>query len=249
MSLRIVIVDDEEPARARLRSLLTERADVEVVGEAADAEQALTVTDRLAPDIVLLDIRMPGMDGLEVARLLADSPEPPAVIFTTAFDEYALDAFDAKAVAYLLKPIRREKLEVALAQASRLTRPQLAQAAATARLAERQVERRSHIAVRQRETTHLIPVEAIIYFQADRKYTTVRHLGGEHLIEESLRSLEDEFGTAFVRIHRNSLVCVARLQGIDRDADGQCFVRLRDCSERLAVSRRMAGDLRDRFRL
>lgn len=245
MSLRIVIVDDEGPARERLRSLLAEMHDIEVVGEAGNGEEALAVTDRLAPDIVLLDIRMPGMSGIEVARLLSDSPEPPAVIFTTAYDEYALDAFDAKAAAYLLKPIRREKLEVAIAQASRLTRPQMAQAAATAKY----LERRTHVGVKTREGVRLIPLEEILFFQADQKYTTVRHIGGEHLIEESLRSLEDEFGGAFVRIHRNSLVNVARLQAIDRDGDGQCFVRLRDCDERLAVSRRMAGDLRERFRI
>ena len=123
MSLRVLIVDDEPPARERLRSMLAEAGDFEVAGEAGNGEQALDMVDRLTPDIVLLDVRMPGIDGLEVARHLAALPEPPAVIFTTAFDEYALQAFDSEAVAYLLKPIRAEKLRAALAKAARLHAP------------------------------------------------------------------------------------------------------------------------------
>lgn len=245
MKFKVLIVDDEPPARERLRSLLAELGDVEVVGEAGNGEEALTLAFELSPDIVLLDVRMPGVDGMEAGRRLADLAEPPAVIFTTAFDEYALDAFDAKAVAYLLKPIRREKLAAAIAQAARLTRPQLAQAQASARFAEK----RSHIAVRHRDTTRLIPLGEILCFQADQKYTTVRHGQGEALIEESLRSLEDELGADFVRIHRSALVSVQHLEAIERDGDGQYFVRLRGLPERLAVSRRMAGELRERFRI
>jgi two-component system, LytTR family, response regulator AlgR len=242
---RVLIVDDEAPARERLRALVAEIADANFVGEATNGEEALDAALRLTPDIVLLDVRMPGLDGLQVAQRLADLPEPPAVIFTTAFDEYALNAFETQAVAYLLKPIRREKLAAAIAQAGRLTRPQLAQAA----LAARYIERRTHIAVRHREGTRLVPVESVLFFQADQKYTTVRHEGGEELIEDSLKSLEDEFGAALVRIHRNTLVNVARMTAIERDPDGQCFVRLRGCDDRLAVSRRMASELRDRFRI
>ncbi len=245
MKFRVLIVDDEAPARERLRSLLAELGDIVVVGEAANGEEALSQAYELSPDIVLLDVRMPGVDGIETGSKLADLAEPPAVIFTTAFDEYALDAFGAKAVAYLLKPIRREKLSAAIAQAVRLTRPQLAQAQATARFAEK----RSHIAVRQRETTHLIPLAEILYFQADQKYTTVHHSQGEALIEESLRSLEEELSAEFVRIHRSALVSVAHLEAIERDGAGQCFVKLRGLEAHLAVSRRMAGELRERFRL
>ncbi len=117
MSLRVLVVDDEAPARERLGALLAEIPDTVSVGAAANGAEALEMIDELAPDIVLLDVRMPGIDGIEVARRLANAPEPPAVIFTTAYDEYALAAFDAQAVAYLLKPIRREKLAAALAQA------------------------------------------------------------------------------------------------------------------------------------
>ena len=242
---RILIVDDEAPARERLRSLVGEIPDATVIGEAANGHEALDAAIADAPDIVLLDVRMPGIDGLQVAQQLANLPEPPAIIFTTAFDEYALQAFDSQAVAYLLKPIRAEKLAAAIAKAGRLTRPQLAQAAQAARF----VERRTHIAVKHREGTRLVPLAEVLYFFADQKYTTVRHVRGEELIEDSLRSLEEELGSAVVRVHRNTLVLVERLTQIERDPDGQYFVRLRDCPERLNVSRRMASDLRDRFRI
>ncbi|MEZ5498142.1 MAG: LytTR family DNA-binding domain-containing protein [Steroidobacteraceae bacterium] len=245
MTYKVLIVDDEAPARERLASMIGEISEAELVGSAANGADALELVDDVMPDIVLLDIRMPGIDGLEVARRIAALKEPPAVIFTTAFDEYALQAFDAQAVSYLVKPIRSEKLRAALAQAARLTRPQLNQAAHAARF----VERRTHIPVRHRDSMRLIPLDEIAYFHADQKYTTVRHDHGEDLIEDSLRSLEQELGADFVRVHRNALVNVRRLEAIEREADGRCFVRLRGSDQRLAVSRRMAGDLRQRFRI
>jgi two-component system response regulator AlgR len=245
MSLRILIVDDEPPARERLRSMLVEAGGFEVAGEAGNGEQALQLVDTLEPDIVLLDVRMPGIDGLEVARHLATQDEPPAVIFTTAFEEYALEAFESQAVAYLLKPIRAEKLLAALAKANRLTRPQLQQVASAAR----EPASRSHIGVRGRDGLKLIPVDDVMCFHADQKYTTVKHLKGEDLIEDSLKTLEDEFSATFVRIHRNALVNTKYLERIARDASGQHFVHLRGMPEALEVSRRMAGDLKDRFRI
>lgn len=244
-ALRVLIADDEAPARERLRALLAEIGDAELVGEAADGDETLRLVDSRDPDIVLLDVRMPGLDGIETARRIAENPAPPAVIFTTAFDEYALKAFDAQAAAYLLKPIRREKLAAALAAAGRLTRPQLAQAAAVARFAPQ----RTHIAVKVRDTTKLVPTADVRCFVADQKYVTVRHAGGDDLIEESLKSLEEDLGAQFVRIHRNALVNVAHMAAIERDADGQYYVRLRERDERLAVSRRMASELRERFRI
>jgi two-component system response regulator AlgR len=242
--LKVLIVDDEPPARARLRSLLDEIADVEVVGEAVSGAEALAHAHDLAPDVVLLDVRMPGMDGLEAARHLNVLEEPPAVIFTTAFDEYAVEAFEAHAVGYLLKPVRKEQLAGALTRAGRLTRAQLQKLAAAGAEA-----RRTHIAARSREGLKLIPIEEVQYFLADQKYTTVAHLHGEDLIEDSLRLLESEFAAAFVRIHRNALVAVKHLERIERGADGQYFVRLRGCAAPLAVSRRMAGELKERFRI
>jgi two-component system, LytTR family, response regulator AlgR len=242
MRPRVLIVDDEAPARERLRSLLVELDQVDVIGEAVTGEQAVQRAVELAPDVVLLDVRMPGIDGIEAAKHMNVLEQPPAIIFTTAFDEYAMKAFDAQAVGYLLKPIRKEKLAAALTHASRLSRPQLQKIADPA-------QARSRIAVRHREGLRLIPLDEVQFFLAEQKYTTVRHLKGEDLIEDSLRSLEDEFGSAFVRIHRNALVSVRYLEGIERNGDGQYFVRLRGCDAPLQVSRRMAGELRERFRI
>jgi two-component system response regulator AlgR len=245
VKLRTLIVDDEAPARERLRSLLAELEDTEIVGEASTGEQALQLVVDLSPDVVLLDVRMPGMDGLEAAHHLSSLVEPPAVIFTTAYDEYAVNAFDAQAVGYLLKPIRKEKLAAALQQAGRLTRPQLQKlSAATATN-----ERRTHISARTREGIKLIPVEEILFFLAQQKYTTVRHAKGEDLIEDSLRMLEEELGSQFVRIHRNALVSVKHLDAIERNAEGQYTVRVRGSGDALQVSRRMASELKERFRI
>jgi two-component system response regulator AlgR len=242
-ALKVLIVDDESPARDRLRSLLAEIADIEVIGEAANGHEALAATAELNPDVVLLDVRMPGMDGLEAARHLNVLEEPPAVIFTTAYEQYAVEAFEAHAVGYLLKPVRKEQLAASLVRAGRLTRAQLQKLASGAEA------RRTHIAARHREALKLIPIEEVQYFLADQKYTTVRHLHGEDLIEESLRLLEREFSATFARIHRNALVSVKYLERIERDADGQYFVHLRGCPAPLAVSRRMAGELKERFRI
>lgn len=242
MKLRVLIVDDEAPARERLRSLLAELDEADVIGEAVTGEQALQRTIELAPDVVLLDVRMPGIDGIEAARHMNVLEKPPAVIFTTAYDEYAMRAFDAQAVGYLLKPIRKEKLAAALAHANRLTRPQLQNLG-------NKTESRTHIAARHREGLRLIPLDEVQFFFAEQKYTTVRHLKGEDLIEDSLRALEDEFGSMFVRVHRNALVSVRYLERIERNADGQYFVRLRGCEAPLQVSRRMASELRERFRI
>src|SRR5688572_20029392 len=217
----------------------------EIAGEAENGQRALELCGKLQPDIVLLDVRMPGIDGLEVARHLATLDEPPAVIFVTAFDEYALPAFESEAIAYLLKPIRAEKLRAALAKAGRLTRPQLQQVASATRASPR----RTHVGVRGRDGMKLIPVEEVLCFVADQKYTTVRHQGGEDLIDDSLRILEEEFATSFVRVHRNALVNTRYLERIARDASGQHFVHLRGLPDPLEVSRRMAGDLKDRFRI
>ncbi len=245
MTQRVLIVDDEPPARERLRRLVAELGDVEVAGEAGTGIQAVQLAGELHPDVVLLDVRMPGMNGLEAARHMALLPAPPAVVFTTAYDSYAIDAFDAQAVGYLLKPVRAEKLGAALQRAARLAGRQLASLAA----GDPQQVARTHVAARLGDQVRLIPVPDVYYFAADQKYTTVRHKNGSDLIEDSLRTLEEEFGAQFVRVHRNALVSVNRLAAIERDSQGQYHVVLRDIDERLAVSRRLAGELRDRFRL
>jgi two-component system response regulator AlgR len=240
VAVRVLVVDDEPPARERLRRLLAELPDVECAGEAASGDEALCLAEELEPDVVLLDIRMPGMDGLEAARRLASLEEPPAVIFTTAFEQHALEAFDAEASGYLLKPVRLERLAAALARVQRPSRAQLARLGGP--------PARSHITARVRDQLRLIPVEDVLCFLAEQKYTTVRHLGGDDLIEESLRSLEDEFGARFVRVHRNALVAVAQVERVEREPDGQYAVHLRHGGGRLQVSRRLSADVLRRLR-
>lgn len=237
--MRVLICDDEALARQRLQQLLTELDVVECVGEAANGKQAIQLCHQQQPDIVLLDIRMPVMDGLEAARHLAEHDQPPAVIFTTAYDDHALSAFEANAVDYLLKPIRRERLQQALEKARVLNRAQW-QALAASELTD---QARSHLSARRQELLRLIPIDDIYYFQADQKYVTVRHKGGEDLIEDSLAALESEFAERFVRIHRNALVASTYLKGIEKSANGHTAL-VEGCDEQLEISRRHASAVR-----
>jgi two-component system, LytTR family, response regulator AlgR len=237
----VLIVDDEQPARERLRTLLAEVDGVEIAGEAATGVEALQIAAERQPTVVLLDVRMPVMDGVEAAHHLAALAAPPAVIFTTAYDEYAVSAFDAQAIGYLLKPVRKEKLAAALSRAERLTRARLQG------LAQPSGRPLTRIAARHRDGVRLIPIDEIFCFIADQKYTTVRHARGEDLIEDSLRALEEQHGERFVRVHRNALVSTHHLESIERAADGRWLVRLRGCAEPLPVSRRMASQLREHY--
>jgi two-component system response regulator AlgR len=237
--LKALIVDDEPLARARLGALLRELNQVEVVGEAADAGETLALLEKLGPDILYLDVRMPGMSGLELARHLARLPDPPAIVFITAHDEHAMQAFEAEAVGYLLKPVRKEKLAAATERAQRLSARQLAVVAAP--------EPRTHLPVRNRTGLRLLRVADIICLLAEQKYTTVRHTGGEDLVEDSLRQLETELGAQFLRVHRGALVNRAFLEAIERSDDGSYFARLRGIAEPLPVSRRLAGELKARL--
>lgn len=232
--MRIVIADDEAPARARLRRMVEELPDCEVVGEAENGREALQACLDSAPTVVLLDIRMPDMDGLEAARHIAGLDDGPAIVFTTAYDHYAIDAFDAHAVGYLLKPVRRERLEKALAFASRLGRAELAE---VSRRADKPIER-SNICVRRGADLRLIPIDEIIFFHADQKYTTVRHTGGEDLFDEPLKDLADEFAAYFIRIHRSTLIALRFLERMERNDEGQYEVWLKGIDAPLPVSRR-----------
>src|SRR5512137_263509 len=213
--LRALIVDDEAPARERLRRLLEEMVDVTIVGEAANGAEALDRCAELDPDLVLLDVRMPGMDGIEAARHLGALDEPPAVIFTTAYDEYALAAFESEAVGYLLKPVRREKLARAVRHAARIAGPQLTRLAEQSQLGRR----RAQVCARLGEQLRLVPLGDVLYFHAGQKYVTVRHRGGSDLIDEPLRALATEFAPEFVRVHRNALVAVRAVSALERDDD------------------------------
>lgn len=230
--MKILIVDDEELARQRLRLLLQDLPGCEVVGEASNGRAALEFVDGREVDVALLDIRMPGMDGLEVARHLSTLPEPPAVVFCTAYSDHALDAFEANAIDYLVKPIRRERLSAALAKARRLAPEVLATTA------EEEQSARTHLCARVRGDLKLVPVENVIYLQAEHKYVTVRYPGGEILIEDPLTALEEEFGDRFLRVHRNALVARNFLAGLEKNEQGQPVVTLKGLDDTLEVSRR-----------
>lgn len=242
--MRILVCDDEALARERLVRLLRDVPDCEVVGEAENGREALIKVESLEPDLILLDIRMPIMDGITCAEALARLDNPPAVIFITAFDEHALAAFQVEAVGYLLKPVRREQLHEALARTARLNRAQLQQIkekiSSTAKIDERQ-----HIAARTHRGMELIPISDVYYFLADQKYITVRHSRGEILIDETLKDLEEEFGSRFLRVHRNALLAPRFLDGLETNATGQTFVRFKGIEERLLVSRRHVSHLRE----
>lgn len=241
--MRILIADDEAPARMRLRRLVEELGEYQIVGEAANGREALMRCGELAPDILLMDIRMPGMDGLEAARHLSTLPNAPAVIFTTAYADHALAAFEAHAVGYLLKPVRKERLAEALQAVRRLTRAQVDA------LHAREGGLRTHLCAYMRGTLQLVAVAQIRYFQADQKYVTVRFPEGRVLIEDSLKALEEEFATTFTRIHRNALVADAHLIGMEKTATGYWQARLHGIEERLEVSRRHVAVLRKRLKM
>jgi len=239
--LKVLIADDEPPARERLTRLVDGLDGWTVCASCATGFEALELVRRHAPDVALLDIRMPGMNGIEAARHMSALDAAPAVVFTTAYDEYALEAFDSRAVGYLLKPVRRERLVEALRHAARLAAPLLRRLAGGDGFAQRQ-----HVAVRVRDDLKLIPVEDIRFFRAEQKYVTMSHRHGEDLLEESLRNLEDEFAGAFVRTHRSLLVALAHIEALERLADGSYGVRLRKTGERLPVSRRQLAALKAR---
>ena len=246
--LRVLVVDDEAPARARLRDLLGDVAGQQpnaLVGMAANGVEALRLLEDAAADVVLADIRMPVMDGVELARHLARLPEPPALVFVTAYDQYAVQAFELAAVDYLLKPVRAQRLAEALERVRVRRVPPAAEALATLAAGER-----GHFSVAERGRILLVPVAEVLYLRAELKYVTARTAAREYVLDESLVQIEQEFPRRFLRLHRNCLVALAAVAGVERAAerDGQkegerevephWEVLLRDLPERLPVSRR-----------
>ncbi len=235
---RILIADDEAPARQRLRDLLDDCRDrfpLAIVDEAKNGREVLDVLNREKVDIVLLDIRMPEIDGMEAARHIARMPDPPAIIFTTAFDAYAIKAFEVNAIDYLLKPIRVERLLTALGKTR--ASPPLSREALEA--AANQPRR--HLSVHERGKIHLVPLADVLYLRAELKYVTVRTAEREYLVDESLTRLEEEFAESFVRVHRNCLVAREAIAGFERNAEESesgWAVVIKATGEKLPVSRR-----------
>ena len=242
--MKALIVDDEPLARSRLRRQLEQIENMDIVGEAKGGKEALLRSSALHPDIVFLDIRMPEMDGLETAMHLSHLKNAPAIVFTTAFGEHALAAFEANAVDYLLKPIRRERLEEAIAKARKINRAQLLELGKQ----EQAGHARSHISAYMGGDLQLVPTERVYYFQAEQKYVLVRHAEGQLLIDDTLKSLEDEFGERFLRVHRNSLVALEYVEGLERDALGRYLIRFRRIPDKLEVSRRLVATVRKRLK-
>lgn len=237
--MKILIVDDEPLARERLQRHLQEiDSECELI-EAENGLLALEQSEQHNPDLVLLDIRMPGMDGIEAASKLSKLETPPAIIFTTAYDEYALDAFDAHAIAYLLKPIRKEKLESALQSAKQLNRVQLQSIQP-----DENEQQEKYLSVRIHSGLRKIEIKDIFYFQAEQKYVSVKYREGEVLIEESLKSLEARFSDTFIRIHRNALIAKQQLKAIRKDQQGRYLTELKDIDEKIEVSRRHVAMVR-----
>ena len=243
--MKVLIVDDEPLARTRLSRLLAQLDGFEVIAEAGNGQQAIDACAQHNPEVVLMDIRMPVMDGLEAARHLADSQQPPAVIFCTAYNDYALQAFEAHAVDYLLKPVNRDRLNAALANARRLNRVQL-------QALEQQDDspaaaQRSHITAKTARGIELVPLAEVRYFLADQKYVTVFYLKDgqlrELLIDEPLKELEQELVGSFTRIHRNALVAIHHIQGLEKTPQGT-LVKLDGVAAGPQVSRRHLSELR-----
>ena len=238
-ALRVLLVDDEAPARTRLKELIADCAALTpatVVGEAGSGQEALELLASVETDLVLVDIRMPQMSGIEFARHALALDAPPAIIFVTAYEEYAIQAFELRALDYLLKPVRRARLQAALERARELRPP--------AREDLRGLENapRRNLPVAERGRITLVPVADIVYLKAELKYVTIRTAEREYLLEESLTHLEEEFVETFVRVHRNALVAKSRIRGFEKadvqDGEQGWAVLLEGCAEKLPVSRR-----------
>ena len=236
---RLLIVDDERLARQRLRDLVSDVGGYDVAGEAANGVEALALLQQGTVDIALVDIRMPVMDGIELAQHLRGLAQPPNLIFTTAYDHYAVQAFDLNAIDYLLKPIRSERLAAALAKARPL---QLKQSQVLQSLQQTH----DHLSIQERGKVLLIPVEDVLYFRAELKYVTVRTREKSYLLETSLTQLEHTHADKFVRIHRNALVARDAIRGFEKQriaegedaGDAVWVVLIKDIPETLVVSRR-----------
>jgi two-component system response regulator AlgR len=242
MALKVLIVDDEALARSRLRTLLGDCTDprAEVVGEAGNAVAAMEQIQRAPCDLMLLDIHMPGVDGMTLASNLRAMVAPPKVVFVTAHAEHAVSAFELDAVDYLTKPVRLDRLQQALQKVQRL------------RGASEQAETSSggeSLLIQERGRSERVALSEVIYLKAELKYITVRTAEKEHIYDGALSDLEQKYAHLFVRVHRNALVarrCVRAVEKVHDPVEGEGWmVRLDGCDERLAVSRRQLAAVRE----
>jgi len=240
--MKILLVDDEALARERLRRLLGKLRPQAMVLEAASGDEALALLAREEPSLLLLDIRMPGMDGMQVAAELDRLSQPPAVIFCTAYEEYALEALQHQAVAYLLKPVREAELARALATAGRVNRVQLAALTGSDAPGRSQVSSHGHRGV---ETLAIADVRC---FLAEQKYVTAIAPGRQLLLQDALKDLERELAADFIRVHRNALVALAHIRRLRRDTDGTWWVELDGVANQPQVSRRHVAEVKARLR-
>ncbi len=250
MGYRTLLVDDEPLARERLARLLEAHPQFELAAALDSGDAMLEWLQQHSAELVLLDIQMPGRTGLEVAAELTSMAQPPLVVFCTAYDEHALEAFGVDAIDYLLKPIRRDDLSRALGRAeqrlalrqpateraSGLTQEPAADASGT--------DARSHLSARTHNGLELIPIDDVLYFSADQKYVNAVHEQGQTLIDDSLKQLEEEFGERFVRVHRSALVARDRMTRLEAQTGGGHRLYLRGQEEGISVSRRHLADVR-----
>lgn len=234
--LKILIIDDEAPARNRLRRMLAEVSDTRVTGEAATSAEALQLIPLQLPDVLLLDISMPGLSGMELAQMLQKQSSPPAIVFCTAWSDQAVEAFECDAVDYLVKPVRAERLILALDKARRYLDSSDSDAGVAFL--------RSTLGGK----VTLLPLTAVIYLSAEDKYTTVTHRDGETVINQSLLDLEKEHADILVRVHRGTLVSKKRIRGLEKSPDGRHFLQLDGCESRPQVSRRNLPAIRKLIR-
>ena len=245
--MKVLVVDDESLARERLLRLLAKlRPDTQCL-EAADGEEALEQVKAHAPDLVLLDIHMPGKDGLEVAAQFDALDSPPAVIFCTAYDEYALEALRHQAVAYLLKPVRSGELAQALDNAGRVNRVQLASLRVEQAVSQGTGDVRTQVSSETHRGLETMPVDEVRCFLAEQKYVTAYSSQGQLLIPDTLKDLQQEFGESFVRVHRNALVALAHIVRLHRDERIGWCVELEGVEERPIVSRRHLSEVKKRL--
>ncbi|MGK0298852.1 MAG: two-component system response regulator AlgR [Gammaproteobacteria bacterium] len=242
--MKILIVDDEELARQRIIDLLSD-IDIEYLTiQAKNGLQALEVTEKEKPDIVLMDIRMPGMDGLESATHMSVFSPTPAVIFITAFEEHAVKAFEANAIDYLLKPVRLERLRQALNKAKMISHSRINH------FQEMQEFKssRSHLSVSSQGKILLIPLDKISCFKADQKYVTAYWDDQQTLTDESLKNLEQEFSDTFIRIHRNALISTSYINALEKTKDGAYIIKLNNLDEEFTVSRRHIPEIKKKLK-